>query len=66
MSLIKKNKEKIVNFEFNKEYIKVIAEKITSDDATFIVNSFKASAISLLSESLGTLFCPPSFPILFI
>ena len=41
MSLIKKNKEKIVNFEFNKEYIKVITEKISIDDATFINNSFK-------------------------
>ena len=29
MSLIKKNKDKIVNFEFNKEYIKVITEKIS-------------------------------------
>ena len=41
MSLIKKNKDKIVNFEFNKEYIKVIAEKISSNDTTFISNSFK-------------------------
>ena len=41
MSLIKKNKDKIVNFEFNKEYIKVITEKISSSDAGFINNSFK-------------------------
>ena len=41
MSLIKKNKDKIVNFEFNKEYIKVITEKISSSDASFINNSFK-------------------------
>ncbi len=41
MSLIKKNKDKIVNFEFNKEYIKVITEKISSSDSSFINNSFK-------------------------
>ena len=41
MSLIKKNKDKIVNFEFNKEYINVITEKISSSDAGFINNSFK-------------------------
>ena len=41
MSLIKKNKDKIVNFEFNKEYIKVITEKILNSDASFISNSFK-------------------------
>mgnify|MGYP001225036960 FL=1 len=40
MSLIKKSKDKIVNFEFNKEYIKVITEKISSNDAAFINNSF--------------------------
>ena len=41
MSLIKKNKDKIVNFEFNKEYIKVINEKISSSDASFINNFFR-------------------------
>jgi len=41
MSLIKKSKDKIVNFEFNKEYIKVINEKISSSDASFINNSFR-------------------------
>ena len=41
MSLIKKSKDKIVNFEFNKEYINVITEKISSSDADFINNSFK-------------------------
>ena len=41
MSLIKKSKDKIVNFEFNKEYIKVITEKISNRDAIFISNSFK-------------------------
>ena len=32
MSLIKKNKDKIVIFEFNKEYIKVITENISNND----------------------------------
>ena len=41
MSLIKKNKEKIVNFEFNKEYIKVVTNKIAENDTLFISNSFK-------------------------
>ncbi len=41
MSELKKNKEKIVNFEFNKEYIKVITEKISTSDTSFISNSFK-------------------------
>ena len=41
MSLIKKSKDKIVNFEFNKEYINVITDKITSSDENFINNSFK-------------------------
>ncbi len=41
MSVINKNKEKIVNFEFNKEYIKVITEKISTSDTNFISNSFK-------------------------
>ena len=41
MTLIKKIKDKKVNFEFNKEYIKVVTEKISSNDASFISNSFK-------------------------
>ena len=41
MSLIKKTKDKKVNFEFNKEYIKVVTDKISSNDAEFITNSFK-------------------------
>ena len=41
MSLLKKIKDKKVNFEFNKEYIKVLTSKIISDDAQFINNSFK-------------------------
>ena len=41
MTLIKKIKDKKVNFEFNKEYIKVVTDKITQNDALFITNSFK-------------------------
>jgi len=41
MSLIKKIKDKKVNFEFNKEYIKVVTTKIADNDAQFITNSFK-------------------------
>ena len=41
MTLEKKIKDKKVNFEFNKEYIKVVTEKISNNDAIFITNSFK-------------------------
>ena len=41
MALIKKIKDKKVNFEFNKEYIKVVNSKIQNNDALFITNSFK-------------------------
>ena len=41
MTLIKKIKDKKVNFEFNKEYIRVVNEKIENNDALFITNSFK-------------------------
>jgi magnesium transporter len=41
MTLVKKIKDKKVNFEFNKEFINVVTEKITSNDAQFITNSFK-------------------------
>ena len=41
MSLIKKIKDKKVNFEFNKEYINVVTTKIANNDALFISNSFK-------------------------
>ena len=41
MSTLKKNKDKKVNFEFNKEYIKVIVEKIQNSDVEFLSNSFK-------------------------
>jgi magnesium transporter len=40
MSLIKKIKDKKVNFEFNKEYLKVVTSKIANNDAQFITNSF--------------------------
>jgi len=40
MSLIKKIKDKKVNFEFNKEYIKIVTNKIANNDAQFITNSF--------------------------
>ena len=58
MTLIKKIKDKKVNFEFNKEYIKVVTDKISSNDASFITNSFKemhpadaADIIENLSEN---------------
>ena len=41
MTLTKKIKDKKVNFEFNKEFIKVVTEKISNNDAQFITNSFK-------------------------
>ena len=41
MTLVKKIKDKKVNFEFNKEFIKVVTDKITSNDVNFITNSFK-------------------------
>ena len=58
MSLIKKIKDKKVNFEFNKEYLKVVTNKITNNDAEFITNSFNemhpadaADIIEHLSEN---------------
>ena len=41
MTLIKKIKDKKVNFEFNKEYIKIVEQKIQKSDALFITNTFK-------------------------
>ena len=41
MTLVKKIKDKKVNFEFNKEYIRVVNEKIQNNDALFITNAFK-------------------------
>ena len=41
MSLVKKIKDKKVNFEFNKEYIRIVTSKIADNDALFITNSFK-------------------------
>ena len=58
MTLVKKIKDKKVNFEFNKEYIKVVTSKIANNDALFITNSFKemhpadaADIIEHLSEN---------------
>ena len=58
MSLVKKLKDKKVNFEFNKEYIKVVNEKIQNNDALFITNSLNelhpadaADIIEHLSET---------------
>ena len=41
MTLTKKIIDKKVNFEFNKEYIKLVTDKIDGNDAVFISNSFK-------------------------
>ena len=41
MTVLKKIKDKKVNFEFNKEYIKVVTDKIKKNDAEFITNSFQ-------------------------
>ena len=41
MTLLKKIKDKKVNFEFNKEFIKVLTDKIENNDTLFITNSFK-------------------------
>ncbi|WP_075483546.1 magnesium transporter [Candidatus Pelagibacter communis] len=41
MSNLKKKIDKKVNFEFNKEYIKVIEDKIQKNDVNFITNSFR-------------------------
>jgi len=40
MTIVKKIKDKKVNFEFNKGFIKVVSDKIASNDAEFITNSF--------------------------
>ena len=41
MVLVKKIKEKKVNIEFNKEFIKVVESKIQDNDIDFIDKSFK-------------------------
>ena len=58
MTLVRKIKDKKVNFEFNKEYIKVVTDKISANDASFISNSFQemhpadaADIIEHLSET---------------
>ena len=40
MTLVKKIKDKKVNLEFNKEYIKVLTEKITTNES--VIQSFCA------------------------
>ena len=54
MTLIKKIKDKKVNFEFNKEYIKVVTDKISNSDATFITNSFKEMHLPMQLILLNT------------
>ena len=41
MALVKKIKDRKVNIEFNKEFIKVIKEKIKKQDTDFLANSLK-------------------------
>ena len=41
MVLVKKIKDKKVNIEFNKEFIKVINEKIKNKDTDFLDKSLK-------------------------
>ena len=41
MNLTKKLKDKKIDFEFNKEYINVLTDKISNNDAIFITDSFK-------------------------
>ena len=41
MALVKKIKDRKVNIEFNKEFIKVINEKIKKQDTGFLANSLK-------------------------
>jgi len=41
MALVKKKKERKVNIEFNKEFIKVINEKIKNQDTDFLAKSLK-------------------------
>ena len=41
MTLVKKIKDKKVNIEFNKEFIKVVNEKIKSQDTDFLAKSLK-------------------------
>ena len=41
MALVKKIKDRKVNIEFNKEFIKVINEKIKNQDTDFLAKSLK-------------------------
>ena len=60
MALIKKIKDKKVNFEFNKEYIKVVTDKISSNDAQFITNSFKEMHPADAADIICLLYTSPS------
>ena len=58
MTLVKKIKDKKVNSEFNKQFIKVVTDKISSNDVEFITKSFNdmhpadaADIIEHLSET---------------
>ena len=62
MSNLKKKIDKKVNFEFNREYIKVIEDKIQKNDVNFITNSFKemhpADAADIIAVSYTHLTLP--------
>ena len=59
MTLVKKIKDKKVNFEFNKEFIKVVTDKISTNDAELITNSFNDTATTEIYTSLfvGSVRC---------
>ena len=48
MTLVRKIKDKKVNFEFNKEYIKVVTEKIQSMMLILLVNHLKKCILLML------------------
>ena len=50
MTLIKKIKDKKVNFEFNKEYIKVVTDKISNNDATYLLQILLKKCILLMQQ----------------
>ena len=58
MTLVKKIKDKKVNFEFNKEFIKVVTDKIANNDALFIINSFKEIFNPYRSQHFKRTHCP--------
>ena len=54
MTLIKKIKDKKVNFEFNKEYIKVVTSKIANNDALLLLILLKKCTQQMLLILLNT------------